>query len=82
MITNSPTTPYKKLQAQQGVLIFSYLCTMDTYPNWSDADHSQWLNTGIKDYYKAAMMEFMRRWGMEKTIDIECEVVETKQLEQ
>ena len=55
---------------------------MSTYPNWSDADHSQWLNTGIKDYYKAAMMEFMRRWGMEKTIDIECEVVETKQLEQ
>ena len=55
---------------------------MDTYPNWSDADHSRWLNTGIKDYYKAAMMEFMRRWGMEETIDIECEVVETKQLGQ
>lgn len=55
---------------------------MDTYPSWSEVDHSKWLNQEATDYMDAAMREFMRRWGIEETIDIECEVVETKQLEQ
>jgi len=55
---------------------------MDTYPNWSEVDHTEWTNQGFADYMDAARMAFMRRWGMEETIDIECEVVDPKQLEQ
>lgn len=54
---------------------------MSTYPNWSEADYPQRMIGIVLGYYRPSE-EFMRRWGIEETIDIECEVVEPKQLEQ